>query len=109
MFIDYNNYIQSKEWEIKKREILHNKTFRKCCVCESKNRPINFHHINYKNLGNETEKDLISICTKCHKSLHKWMKLNRIKDFENKKQLIDFIHLYKFEILTVPKNFLKNH
>lgn len=40
-----------------------------CFRCGSRER-LNVHHKNYKNLGNETDKDLVVLCENCHKKLH---------------------------------------
>ena len=66
--VDYFKYINSKEW--KKKSIIFIKMVG--CVCEkcSNNKTLGCHHITYKNLGNETQKDIKVWCWRCHSNHH---------------------------------------
>lgn len=65
--INYHKYITSDEWKKKSRNFLKN--YKKCQICLN-NRPIHTHHRTYKNLGNETNEDLMALCGTCHKKVH---------------------------------------
>jgi 5-methylcytosine-specific restriction endonuclease McrA len=66
---DYKEYLCSTHWkEISQnmKEAMNNK----CEICkETKN--IEVHHISYVNASNESSKDLVVLCSKCHKEAHK--------------------------------------
>jgi 5-methylcytosine-specific restriction endonuclease McrA len=68
MMIDYDYYMQSKEWFIKKKDI-YNRADGKCERCGSTFRP-QVHHLSYANLGNEKDNDLVLLCSKCHIVTH---------------------------------------
>lgn len=53
--------------EDKKKKILERDNYL-CRCCKSKANVV--HHITYKDLGNETEKQLISVCEDCHETIH---------------------------------------
>ena len=65
---NYDEYINSVEWEEKRQLRLRMDGFR-CHKCGS---AINLqvHHITYERLGNELMGDLITLCRNCHKRLH---------------------------------------
>ena len=69
--IDYYKYIQSPEWKQKATEVKERAGW-KCQLCnkEGSNGDLHAHHNNYKNLGNETEQDIIVLCAACHKKFH---------------------------------------
>jgi hypothetical protein len=60
----YTEYIASHEWR-EKRQLAFKKWGTNCkiCNCENANE---VHHVSYKNLYNETDKDLIVLCHNCH-------------------------------------------
>lgn len=69
----YAEYIQSKEWQAKRKERIR-LDCGKCrgfhFIAEKKN--LHVHHKTYKRLGNENVKtDLITLCSKHHKRVHK--------------------------------------
>lgn len=64
---EYKKYIRSTEWKRKKSELLKNHPF--CTRCSSKEK-LQVHHMNYRNLGNEKDLDLVVLCKKCHKKVH---------------------------------------
>lgn len=70
----YNKYINSKEWKEVKRKYFE-KHDKECVRCYSTD-DIHLHHIVYKNLGKEKDKDLAPICKKCHLAFHKVYKHN---------------------------------
>lgn len=68
---EYNDYINSPEWQ-EKREQCFNIFGKKCMVCDE-TRKLHVHHKTYQNFMHEdVETDLIPLCDKHHKSLHKF-------------------------------------
>lgn len=69
----YNDYIKSNEWKEKCEKILARDNHQ-CKKCGSKV-DLSVHHKTYKNLFNEKEEDLETLCDKCHKEEHGiWIK-----------------------------------
>lgn len=72
----YNEYLKSEEWQIK-RNLRLEIDGRKCCMCGctgTMNNPLQVHHFTYHNLGCENiYRDIVTVCTNCHKSIHKLM------------------------------------
>jgi len=65
--MDYRGYLGSDKWtEIRRVKL---KSQRKCEKCGSRI-SLQIHHITYKNLGCETNKDLQVLCELCHKEFH---------------------------------------
>ena len=65
----YKEYLFSKEWQIKRKQKL--KQVGNCCQsCDSKN-DLQIHHKTYKRIYDEKFKDLIVLCSSCHKKSHK--------------------------------------
>jgi hypothetical protein len=67
----YHKYLLSPEWQRKRLECFA--IYGRCChLCQS-TKEVHVHHRTYKNLMNENvEKELIPLCKKHHKSLHKF-------------------------------------
>lgn len=66
----YNNYLRTKHWQLLRIRIaeLHNYT---CLRCDGIfKQGFHIHHITYKRLGNELDRDLGFYCSSCHKILH---------------------------------------
>ena len=67
---DYKEYINSPAW-FEVREKAFNFHGRECKKCKSSSN-LHVHHKTYKNFKNENiEVDLIPLCRRCHKKLHK--------------------------------------
>lgn len=65
---EYQAYLNSNEWQEKRQRIFNRDNFR-CVKCGcSKN--LQVHHITYENLGEEKDADLVTLCDKCHNSIH---------------------------------------
>lgn len=69
-------YLKSKEWKIKRDFILKRDNY-KCRCCG--NNASDVHHIHYRNVYEEKEKQLISLCRLCHEKVH----------FSNEKIIMD--------------------
>ncbi|MGL5764285.1 MAG: hypothetical protein ACRCX8_01460 [Sarcina sp.] len=65
----YDNYLKSEHWN----NINSNKTG-KCSECGKEKKFTVYHHNNYKNLGNESAKDLVEVCDRCNKKIHMKMR-----------------------------------
>lgn len=74
----YKNYIRSAKWKKIATEI-KNKHSNKCKFCKS-DKKLSVHHHNYINLYNETENDLVCVCSKCHMKIHMGCSCSRKKE-----------------------------
>ena len=91
---EYSRYLKSDEWAAKRAERLLLDD-NKCALCDRPNgtrkdgvTPIlQIHHISYQRLGNEPMEDLISVCARCHKLLHRYY--NRCRSWEDKANLYE--------------------
>ena len=68
-FVEYSKYIRTKKWKTL-ASLVKEKAGNKCVFCGSEKKLVAHHH-NYINLYNETEKDLICVCGKCHMKIHR--------------------------------------
>jgi len=66
--INYYTYIRSAEWYTRRATLIQ-----KQCIFTDRpkswpcnNKRLELHHINYKNLGDETDKDVLTLCDRCH-------------------------------------------
>lgn len=66
----YDLYLKSEHWAKRRRKIFIRDNYT-CRVCGKKAE--NVHHISYKNLGQESDLELISLCDSCHVRLHSGM------------------------------------
>ncbi len=80
--INYYEYIQSELWKMKSRTFIEHAG---CCDRCRSQEDLNCHHLNYGCLGNETEKDIVVLCKRCHWFIHS----NKI-DYEFSKELLTF-------------------
>lgn len=69
----YEEYINSKEWLIRKDNYFQSHP-KRCKKCRTKDQ-IHLHHKSYKNLGSEPDNDLVPLCNSCHQKLHKMVKI----------------------------------
>lgn len=70
--VNYSEYIQSPEWR-ERAEKVRAEYDNRCYICGSSDN-LHVHHISYKRLGNESERDVVCLCRDCH------MKVHEIKD-----------------------------
>ena len=102
--IVYENYITSEKWRRKRLQRLKLDNYR-CNKCGCKDiTQLHVHHKTYKNLGNENvEKDLITLCQKCHTKLHQ--RRNKQKRKKDKKAIPDnYRKIITMSILDAPKS-----
>lgn len=66
----YEKYLSSKKWKEIREKIAKNKNYT-CEKCQKKiYKGFHIHHLNYNNLGNEKDSDLIFLCKNCHEKIH---------------------------------------
>lgn len=61
-------YLKSKIWS--KKRIKIKKRDNHQCQCCKNHKNLEVHHISYKDIPNENNKDLITLCCNCHQLLH---------------------------------------
>lgn len=61
---DYDRYIRSKAWKIKRQEFL-NYYKNRCQLCNSTEH-LHVHHLHYQTVGTETAEDVVVCCRRCH-------------------------------------------
>ena len=64
----YIHYINSEAWN-KRRQLILERDNHICKYC-NKNSATQVHHLSYLNLGNESDFELLSVCSSCHKIIH---------------------------------------
>ena len=64
----YRAYMQSSEWEAKKRAYF--KTHARACKACGSTRRLHLHHVSYRLLGREPLSDLVCLCHPCHDRVH---------------------------------------
>ena len=68
--IDYSNFAFPKNARVKNKKLIDNKKH-KCEFCGKENCYTNTHHIKSKGSGgNDTEDNLIELCSTCHRLVH---------------------------------------
>ena len=65
----YKAYLRTPEWKAIRLEVINDRQG-KCERCQS-TKNLQVHHKTYKNLFNESLKDLELLCSKCHREHHK--------------------------------------
>jgi len=67
--LPYKLYLKTEHWQHFRIEAL--KFYQhKCQLCNEKEKQLDVHHRDYKNLGCETFNDVIVLCDPCHKTFH---------------------------------------
>jgi len=64
---EYANYLQSYEWK-RKHDYIMNKYGFRCILCFKP--AVNVHHLTYKRIYLEDERDLVALCKSCHEFVH---------------------------------------
>lgn len=67
-WIPYHEYLQSDWWKKRRRAKLRSAGFR-CEKC-GKGGPLQVHHLTYKTLWRERDRDLQVVCRGCHEGIH---------------------------------------
>lgn len=71
--VDYDKYIQSKDWAAKSHEVKVQQGWR-CYDCHKKTRTLEAHHLTYSDLGVERQGQLVALCPGCHSKRHGYKK-----------------------------------
>jgi len=69
----YNNYLQSPEWEARRRNALRSadNCCERCRAISSRKVPaVEVHHLHYRTLGEEEPEDIAAVCAWCHREIH---------------------------------------
>lgn len=66
--LQYQEYLKSDHWQKFRAKMFSKKP--KCRFCKSK-KFLHIHHLTYKNVGRETEKDVVIVCRVHHFELHR--------------------------------------
>jgi len=64
----YYNYLQSPEWDEKRKAKLKEADFR-CQLCNAEDK-LSVHHRTYERVFEELQSDLIALCSRCHSKYH---------------------------------------
>ena len=79
----YLRYLKSPAWMSKRKEVMKRADY-ECEVCGVSNKPLQTHHLHYRNIFNERLEDLLCSCKSCHKYLDRIRKLMKaIEDSED--------------------------
>ena len=68
-FVDYKEWVLSPAWRRIRNAKLKDSGY-KCELCGSA-KNLQVHHITYEHIGDEPLDDLLTVCNKCHKKLHR--------------------------------------
>jgi len=75
--LDYNEYIKSDAWRLKRSERLAIGNH-KCAYCCTRKR-IQVHHLTYERIGNELMEDLVPLCETHHAKIERIIKSGKMK------------------------------
>ena len=62
-------YREQPEWQVRRVQALTRARY-KCQACSRRDTPLDVHHNNYHNYGNERPADLVVLCRSCHQKVH---------------------------------------
>ena len=66
---EYLEYMQSNAWDDLRKFRLFYDSYT-CQDCGATGKPLDVHHLTYKNVTNENMFELISVCHSCHERIH---------------------------------------
>ena len=75
--VDYDRYMRSKTWQIKRRKFLAHFNCQ-CALCGNKDH-LHVHHLHYETLGDERVEDVLVCCRRCHFLAHHEPQMNADK------------------------------
>ncbi|MGL5712626.1 MAG: HNH endonuclease [Paraclostridium sp.] len=68
--IEYDDYINSYEWKILRRQVIR-RDLKRCRNCGTNRKQLHVHHLTYERFGNERLDDLMTLCVDCHRYIHR--------------------------------------
>lgn len=68
-WVNYRKYLKSEHWKDFRKEQIK-KANHHCQRCKKYSEHLDVHHLNYKHLGHERDKDVIVLCHACHQKVH---------------------------------------
>lgn len=71
----YRKYLLSPKWKKKKLALFKRRGY-KCERCGD-TKKLHVHHLTYKNIYKERQKDLKILCAKCHRRAHRILKVKK--------------------------------
>ena len=77
----YPKYLQSSVWQAKRERVLR-RDKHTCQTCRQQATEV--HHQTYQNVGNESLTELVSLCQRCHRRIHKVRKRRRSNQVRRK-------------------------
>jgi len=90
----YEEYMQSREWQIS-LELLLCEHGKKCDLCP-RTYELQVHHLNYERLGCERIEDVMVLCVRCHNDLH-----NALRQYTaTEKAIRQFTQVTQTEFIT---------
>jgi hypothetical protein len=75
-FENYNSYLKSSHWKLKKKEYIESNFKQSCIICN--NNKYVLHHRSYVRLGDESLHDFVPLCNKHHNELHEFCSKNKL-------------------------------
>ncbi len=68
---EYHQYLESDAWKERRNACLSEHDYQcQICGCTSWRRPVDVHHLHYRNVGHEKPEDLAPLCSEHHKMIH---------------------------------------
>ncbi len=77
----YEDYIHSDHWSDLRLRVF-NKANRRCEACNLPKKNLQGHHLNYRNLIDCTEDDIMALCQTCHELWHQFHSSHVVADRE---------------------------
>lgn len=89
VFKNYQSYLISDVWR-QKRERVIERDGHQCRYCMA-DAPLDVHHKSYRYIYKERIEDLLTLCRKCHKNLHRLIQENSFEHIQDKPLTDSFI------------------
>lgn len=97
---NYQEYLNSIPWKVFSKTIKDNR--KKCFSCKGRLGLV-VHHINYNNLGNEFEEDVVVLCKSCHYIVHQLISEENV---ELRKAHLKVCQYYSFKTRQKKKKYV---
>ncbi len=73
-YSDYGGYLLGSHWKEFSSKVRGNS----CVCCNRTGLRLHVHHVTYENFGNELPSDVVTVCERCHKAIHRLVDHNKI-------------------------------